>query len=266
MSVGSHQGYRDAPDPTHVYAVFVGTETDKAFFENNDAMWLGRVPRGKLLDRSAWTFYAGMDDSALQPTWTTDDTIAVSIFRHPLMTAMQQVTYNVGLKRHVMAVWSWVDPDGNPRGQLTSSNTEGPPHPRAGDVSTAPNKDGHDRTQLTLWEAEQPWGPWKYFHRDDDWRGPDGSSGGYTPVLPPAWISEDGISMWMVFTQCCPGELTAPRCSQCRQCSRSIHYLTDFDLMLPLSPLGSIYTIGHFNGPPNNYNFTYQQLNLTLAK
>ena len=62
--------------------------------------------------------------------------------------------------------------------QLTSSNTEGPPHPRAGIVVTAPNKDGHDRTQLSLWEAEKPWGPWRCFHRDDDWKGPDGSSGG----------------------------------------------------------------------------------------
>ena len=39
------------------------------------------------------------------------------------------------------------------------------------------------------------------FHRDDDWRGWDGSSGGYTPVFPPAWLEQGG--MWMVFTQCC---------------------------------------------------------------
>jgi hypothetical protein len=42
------------------------------------------------------------------PAWTVDDTIAVSIFRHPLMTAMQQVTYNPGLKRYMMAVWGWM--------------------------------------------------------------------------------------------------------------------------------------------------------------
>ena len=40
-------------DPEHIYAVFVGTETNKAFFENNDAIWLGRVPTAQLLNRSA---------------------------------------------------------------------------------------------------------------------------------------------------------------------------------------------------------------------
>ena len=119
--INAGQGCRDAPDPAHIYAVFVGTETGKAFFENNDAMWLGRVPRAQLLNRSAWTFFAGLGggsgSAGDEPLWTADDTVAVSIFTHPLMTAMQHVTYNVGLKRHMMAVWSWVDPDGNPRGQ-----------------------------------------------------------------------------------------------------------------------------------------------------
>eukprot|EP01052_Picozoa_sp_SAG31_P012205 SAG31_NODE_707_length_12684_cov_16.884863_11_plen_521_part_00 len=91
------------PFAAHVYAVFVGTETDKAYFEQNDAIWLGRVPRTQILNRTAWRFYAGQ--VAGEPAWTADDTIAVSIFRHPLMTATQQVTYNAGLKRYMMAVW-----------------------------------------------------------------------------------------------------------------------------------------------------------------
>ena len=221
--INAGQDYTGAPDPDHVYAVFVGTETNKAFFEQNDAMWLGRVSTTQLLNRSAWTFYAGM--VAGTPAWTVDDTIAVSIFRHPLMTAMQQVTYNVGLKRYMMAVWGWVDPNGNPRGQLTVSTTVGPTNWLSGEGNGG-GKAGHDRTQLSLWESPQPWGPWSFFHRDDDWQGPDGSSGGYTPVFPPAWISDSGTEMWMVFTQCCPGKIA---------------------------------------GPKNNYNFTYQKLTLSSA-
>ena len=221
--INAGQDYTGAPDPDHIYAVFVGTETNKAFFEQNDAMWLGRVSTTQLLNRSAWTFYAGM--VAGTPAWTVDDTIAVSIFRHPLMTAMQQVTYNVGLKRYMMAVWGWADPNGNPRGQLTVSTTVGPTNWLAGEGNGG-GKAGHDRTQLSLWESPQPWGPWSFFHRDDDWQGPDGSSGGYTPVFPPAWISDSGTEMWMVFTQCCPGKIA---------------------------------------GPKNNYNFTYQKLTLSSA-
>ena len=194
------QGNSGAPDPAHVYALFPGTTTDKAFFSANDAMWLGRVPTARLLDRSAWTFYAGM--SGGRATWTLDDTIAVAVFEHPLMTATQQVSYHSGLARYLMAVWSWCDPDGNPRGQLTGASTAG----NMAGYNATTDKDVHDRTQLTLWEAREPWGPWNYFHRDDDWRGPDGSSGGYTPVFPPAWIN--GSHMWMSFTQCCTQRAT----------------------------------------------------------
>jgi hypothetical protein len=59
----------------------------------------------------------------------------------------------------------------------------------------------HLRVQLTLVEAPNPWGPFSIFFRDDDWSGDDGSTGGYTPVFPPAWIGEDDF--WLVFTQCC---------------------------------------------------------------
>ena len=59
------------------------------------------------------------------------------------------------------------------------------------------------RTWLTLLEAENLWGPWRVFHSDDDWRYSDGSSGAYTPVFPPAWISAADNSLWMVSTQCC---------------------------------------------------------------
>ena len=50
--INAGQGYKDAPDPEHIYAVFVGTETNKAFFEQNDAIWLGRVPTAQLLNRT----------------------------------------------------------------------------------------------------------------------------------------------------------------------------------------------------------------------
>ena len=117
---------------------------------------------------------------------------------------MQQVTYHDKLQRYLMAVCSWCDADGNPRGQLTSASTAG----GVAGYNVTGGKDVHDRSQLTLWEAEQPWGPWRYFHRDDDWRGPDGSSGGYTPVFPPAWLEKD--KLWMSFTQCCPSPGAKP--------------------------------------------------------
>ena len=68
------------------------------------------------------------------------------------MTATQQVTYHKELQLYLMAVWSWVDPDGNPRGQLTGANTAG----WMAGYNTSNNKDVHDRTQLTFWPVKQP--------------------------------------------------------------------------------------------------------------
>lgn len=92
--INAGQGYRAAPDPAHIYALFPGTTTDAAYFAQNDAIWLGRVPTAKLLDRSAWQFFAGM--SAGAPSWTVDDRIAVPVFEHALMTATQQVGWLAG--------------------------------------------------------------------------------------------------------------------------------------------------------------------------
>lgn len=160
------------------------------------------MPTDRILDRSAWTFYAGM--SAGQPTWTTDDAIAVPVLQHPLMMATQQVTYHPALGIYLMPVWSWCDSDGNPREQLNSASTGGP----GWGYNTTSGKDRHDRSQLTVWEASEVWGPWRLAFRTDDWRGPDGSSGGYTPVIVPGWIN--GTELWMSFTQCCPDPAAKP--------------------------------------------------------
>lgn len=176
--ISAGQGYRNATDPDHVYALFPGTTTNAAYFAQNDAIWLGRVPTSKILDRSAWTFYAGT--SGGRPTWTGDELIAQPVFSHPLMTATQQITYHPELQIYLMPVWSWCDPDGNPREQLNSASTGGP----GWGYNTTQGKDSHDRSQLTIWEASDPWGPWKLCYRTDDWRGPDGSSGGCKHLRP----------------------------------------------------------------------------------
>lgn len=50
------------------------------------------------------------------------------------------------------------------------------------------------RSQLTLYEAKYPWGPWKLFYQDDNW----GTYGDYQPSFPTKWIFEDGRLMFMV--------------------------------------------------------------------
>lgn len=49
--------------------------------------------------------------------------------------------------------------------------------------------------------ADQPWGPWRQIHEETSWT-PSGdmNARAYQPQISPKWISDDGKSFWMVFT------------------------------------------------------------------
>jgi len=179
------QDYAGAPSDW-VYVYFPGTTGDSAFFENNDEILLGRVDKAKILDRSAYQFFNGVQLDGVD-SWTSDSTIATPIWSFPLMTSVQQVNFHPTMKRYIFANWAWVSYDGYARPDHTGDERN--------------SRTGHQRTQLSLVEAPTPWGPFSVFYRNDDWQGGDGSTGGYTPVFPPAWMGDDDF--WMVFTQCC---------------------------------------------------------------
>ena len=87
----------------------------------------------------------------------------------------------------LLASRAWISYDGYPRPDHTADERN--------------DRTAHQRTQLLLVEAPTPWGPFSIFHRTDDWSFADGSTGAYTPVMPPAWSGE--TDFWMVSTQCC---------------------------------------------------------------
>ena len=62
------RGYSGARDG-FVYAYFpCDLEDGQSYWENNDALLLGRVPKERLLERDAWEFYAS--DSPAVPAWS----------------------------------------------------------------------------------------------------------------------------------------------------------------------------------------------------
>ena len=77
---------------------------------------------------------------------------------------LSKANFHPGLGRYIFANWAWISYDGYPRPDHTPDERNG--------------RTGHQRTQLTLVESPTPWGPFSIFHRDDDWKGADGSSGG----------------------------------------------------------------------------------------
>ena len=170
------QDYSGARDE-YIYAYFPSADDGGSYWENGDYLLLGRVPRYRLLERSAWQFYKGLDGNH-QPEWCADDTLANPVFRYPSMTGENHVSYNPGIQRYLMGNYSFLDPDGSPRPYHT---------PGAFPYSAM-------RSQLTLFEAPEPWGPWSLFYQDDNW----GTYGDYQPSFPTKWMSPDGMTMLML--------------------------------------------------------------------
>jgi hypothetical protein len=186
-----------SPDPEYIYALFPGTMGDAAFFECNDAAWLGRAPAvSSLLPlKRSWEYFVGIDAQG-GALWDADDSMAVPVLDWPLHTSVQQVNWHPSLHRYVLANWVWISMDGYPRPDHSPDEKHG--------------RTARQRTWLMLLEAPNLWGPWSIFYSDSNWQYSDGSSGAYTPVFPPAWINTTDDSLWMVSTQCCTGANTFP--------------------------------------------------------
>lgn len=166
------RGYRGARDG-YVYAYFPYDEDGCSYWENGDGLLLGRVLKEKILQREEWEFYAGGDGSAC---WDKSEDKAVPVFQYYKMTGENHVSYNPGIGRYIMGNYGFVDEELLPR----------PVHQMKWPQSHI--------SQLTLYESEHPWGPWKLFYRDDNW----GTYGDYQPSFPTKWMSGDGRLMCMV--------------------------------------------------------------------
>ena len=170
-----YEGARDE----YVYAYFPCTDDGNSYWCNGDHILLGRVHKDKILEREAWEFYTG-DNKNNEASWGKDESKVKPVFSYPLMTGENHVSYNKGLRRYIMGNFSFMDRKGRPR----------PYHQKPG------NSDDDSRfpSQLTIFEAPEPWGPWSMFYQDDNW----GTHGDYQPNFPTKWMGEDGKTMWMV--------------------------------------------------------------------
>ena len=160
----------------YVYAYFPAGEDGKSYWCNGDFLLLGRVLRKRLLVRDAWEFCAGKDVSG-NPVWDRDGNKAKPVFEYRRMTGENHVSYNRGLKRYLMGNYSFINKD----------TLEPRPYHQKWPESTWPS-------QLALFEAPEPWGPWSLFHVDDNW----GTYGDYQPSFPTKWMSEDGRTVYIV--------------------------------------------------------------------
>ena len=153
---------------------------------------LARVPKDKLGVRNAWQYFERYENN--RPIWTGDITKRGYVHAFPERSKdgnyfgwyswLPSVVWNEGLGLYIMV----------------NGGTY------AGHGMTASDKDYYDawmhtRTgSLGFWYSKNPWGPWRQFYYTDCWTADDPRNLTYQPKLSPKWISKDGKTMALIWS------------------------------------------------------------------
>jgi len=113
----------------YVYHYFIRLQGDPGSLEVHKPgkIDLARVPRGKLMDKNSYEFFAGLDGQG-NPAWTPDQSQRKPVFEDGNGVGWNvSVSYNAGLGRYILCTEHTKSLSGN----------------------------------LGMFEAKEPWGPWK---------------------------------------------------------------------------------------------------------
>jgi CubicO group peptidase (beta-lactamase class C family) len=148
--------------------VYVYSPDGDSAYEPADRMVLARVSKGRVADRAAYEFFAGLDPSG-SPRWSRGLEDRAAVFAHPGRCYRSAVTYDAPLRRYL---WVQILPESaDPRG----------PRFQGG---------------FGVYDAPEPWGPWTTVEFTNDWDvGP-----GDTASFPSKWMSADGRTLHLVFS------------------------------------------------------------------
>jgi hypothetical protein len=159
-------GYRGARDD-YLYHYFVDVIDATALEVQRPGRFsLARSPRGELHRRSSYEWFAGVDTTGM-PRWTPDLDERAAVFEDPHGVGWNlSVSYNSGLRRYLLA-------------------TE------------------HDRTSasnLGVFEAPEPWGPWRVVHYENGWGSGEVEQTVFYWNFANRWLSRDGHEFVIVFS------------------------------------------------------------------
>jgi len=148
--------------------VYIYSNDHDSAYEAADRMVMARVPKDAIRDRNAYEFFKGLDAQG-QPLWTKDIRDRGAVFVNPGRCYRSGISYNAGLQRYL---WCQILPE--------STDNRGP----------------RFQGGFGIYEAPEPWGPWRTVFYADPWDvGP-----GETSSLPPKWMSPDGRTCHLLFS------------------------------------------------------------------
>jgi len=147
-----------------------------------------RVNKAQVRNRDAYRYFAGLNRDGTG-VWAEDMNARAIVHTFPrgwvnrpvsadenvLEAWLPSVVYNAPLGLYLMANWG-----------------------------TGCGQDGRwfaKPSYLGFWVANNPWGPWLQIHEEEAWTPADDVAARcYTPVIAPKWISADGRSFWVMWT------------------------------------------------------------------
>jgi hypothetical protein len=146
-----------------------------------------RVPKSRLLDRRCYEFFAGRRADG-KATWTKEVSARSPVHTFPRgwvnsgklpgetpWAWVPSVTYNAPLGVYMMSSWG------------TGCSPEGGWFAKP--------------SYLGFWISPAPWGPFRQIHEEQAWTpGNDPNARAFMPQIAPKWISEDGRSLWLVWS------------------------------------------------------------------
>ncbi|MBO0726951.1 MAG: serine hydrolase [Blastocatellia bacterium] len=153
--------------------VYVYSPDSDSAYEVADSLTMARAPKGRIHEREAYEFFAGLDDLG-RPKWTPNLARRVAVFTRPDGCYRAGVTYNSALRRYLLVQ----------------------PVPGEASRDRGGKIDVRFRGGLAVYDAPEPWGPWTTAFFAERWDvGP-----GDTASFPTKWISADGRTLYLVFS------------------------------------------------------------------
>ena len=157
------RNYDDAQDD-YIYTV---SHDEPSAYKRADRFVLMRVPFKKVSERAAYEFFKELDKND-KPMWTKNIEDRGAVFTDAGRCYRSGISYNAFLRRYFW--WQAKFPEGID-GRFESKS-------------------------FAVFDAPAPWGPWTTAYYTDKWDVTTGETGSF----PTKWISEDGKTMYLVFS------------------------------------------------------------------
>ena len=138
---------------------------------NGNILKAARVLADRIMDRSAWEFVGGFN-AARNPVWIKDVTAAVPVLEDPGFMGYPDCVYIASLKRYLLLNWKFK-------------------------VERPDKYSPDDGSDLAIYEAPQPWGPYSVVAKLD-WETPEVTP--YNPRLPLKWFDDQKLEGHILFS------------------------------------------------------------------